>query len=590
MSKSMSNMSKHLLIYLIFFTWVLVAQANENQYQVKIDTSAYLRTFLLKHLDIIKWQQNPRLTLAEWRRLNQGAKQNIESLLRTEGYFSPSISQSMTEQNNVSTVTFKIEPGPPLLVDQVEISFTGEIANKTSDESSTITKFKEDWLLKPKLQFRQDDWDQAKRKLLTAILIERYPNAAISNSSAIVNPDSNTAKLIVEIDSGPSMRFGNLTIVGLKRYPASIVENLNPIKAGSQYSQSQLLTFQSRLQESGYFRSVEVIANTKATNPDGSLVINAPIKVTVNENKAVKLGVGAGYSTNTGARTQVSVDHLNIFNLGWRLKSSLKFEQKAQSLESQILLPTNKSGYRDSISASVDRTAIEGQTIISTQTGVKRAWGGRRKEQYVSANLLSEQVKVDGAKSSNNFAGTLTYGITLRLTNSLINPTSGYLLNAQFTAAPLDALSDGTFLQTYLKAQAYYPITSSTQLITRAEIGMVNGKNSAPEAFLFRAGGDQSVRGYGYQSLGVTEGDAIVGGRYLATGSVEVVQWLTEQWGSAVFVDFGNAANSFKDLKPVFGYGLGLRWKSPVGPVGADVAYGEKTDEYRLHFNIGVAF
>lgn len=583
-------MSKRLLMYLVLCSWGLVAYASENQYQVEIDTSSYLRSFLLKHLDIIKWQDNPRLTASEWLRLTQDAPQNIEKLLQTEGYFSPLVTPTVTEQNGVSIAKFKIEPGPPLLVQQVDISFTGEITLAANNNTSVIQQLRDDWTLKPKMQFRQDDWDQAKRKLLTAVLIDRYPNATISKSSAAVNLDSNTVQLMVEISSGPSMRFGNLTIEGLERYSASIVENLNPIKPGSRYSQSRLLTFQSRLQESGYFRSVEVTANTKATNPDGTQMIDAPIKVKVVENRAVKMGVGGGYSTNTGARTQLSLDHLNVFDLGWRLKSSLKLEQKAQSLESQILLPTTKSGYRDSMNASIDKTSIEGQTITSTQAGIKRAWGGRRKEQYVSANLLSEHVKVDGAESSNNFAGTLTYGITLRRTNNLINPTSGYLLNAQFTGAPLSSVSDGTFLQTYLKAQGYYPISPSTQLITRAEIGMVNGKNSAPEAFLFRAGGDQSVRGYAYQSLGVTEGDATVGGQYLATGSVEVVQWLTDQWGAAMFCDFGNAANTIKDLKPVYGYGLGIRWKSPVGPIGADVAYGQETDEYRLHFNIGVAF
>jgi len=160
----------------------------------------------------------------------------------------------------------------------------------------------------------------------------------------------------------------------------------------------------------------------------------------------------------------------------------------------------------------------------------------------------------------------------------------------QFAGAPLDSLSDGRFLQSHLKTQAYYPITDSTHLIARAEIGMVNGKNGAPEAYLFRAGGDQSVRGYAFQSLGIKEGDAIVGAKYLATGSVEVVQWLTKQWGAAAFIDFGNAANRVQDLKPVYGYGLGARWKSPLGPIGADIAYGQATHEYRLHFNIGVAF
>jgi translocation and assembly module TamA len=163
-------------------------------------------------------------------------------------------------------------------------------------------------------------------------------------------------------------------------------------------------------------------------------------------------------------------------------------------------------------------------------------------------------------------------------------------LNVQFTGAPLTSTANGSFLQSHVKTQAYYPITSSTQLIARAEIGLVNGKNSAPELYLFRAGGDQSVRGYAYQSLGVTEGDATVGGRYIATGSVEVVQWLTSQWGAAVFVDAGNAANSLQDLSPVYGYGVGARWKSPLGPIGADIAYGESTGEYRFHFNIGVAF
>ena len=156
--------------------------------------------------------------------------------------------------------------------------------------------------------------------------------------------------------------------------------------------------------------------------------------------------------------------------------------------------------------------------------------------------------------------------------------------------APFDSLSSGQFLYSRIKTQIYYPITNSTQLIARAELGLVSGKNSAPEAFLFRAGGDQSVRGYSFQSLGIKEDDATVGGRILATSSVELVQWLTQQWGAALFVDAGNVANEWGALKPVYGYGLGVRWKSPLGPIGADIAYGEAVDDYRLHFNIGVAF
>ncbi|NOT15977.1 MAG: outer membrane protein assembly factor [Methylotenera sp.] len=583
-------MYKRLLFCLLLLLFSQIALADKNTFQVEINAAAPQSALLKKHLQIIKWRDNPRMTAAEWQRLFNSTPQEIKALLATEGYFTPTISSGLSEQNHITTAKFDVTLGVPVLVGAVEIQFTGEISQQDKNALPNLQKLRADWPLKVGNQFKQDDWDQAKRQLLTSFLIERYPNATITHSQASIHPATNSARLLVTLDSGAMIRFATLNIKGLKRYPASVVENLNPIKTGSLYSQSQLLTFQTRLQESGYFSSVEVTANTKASDHNGKPTNVAPITVTVNENRAIKMSLGAGYSTNTGARTQITLDDLNLFNRGWRMASSLKLEQKAQVLTGQIRLPTTQEGYRDSISGSLDHTSIEGQAITSSEVGVKRAWGGRKREQYVGANLLTEHVNLDGAPSSSNYAATMAYGITLRRTDNELNPTRGYLLNAQMTVAPLELLSNGRFVQSKIKAQGYYPITDSTQLIARAELGLVNGKNSAPAAFLFRAGGDQSIRGYAYQSLGVTEGDATVGGRYVAAGSIEVVQWLTNEWGIAAFTDFGNAANTMKDLKPVLGYGLGARWKSPVGPIGADIAYGQETDEYRMHFNIGVAF
>lgn len=583
-------MNKRLLIYLVLLFWGVAAQSAENNYQVEIEAPSPLNTLLQKHLGIIKWRDNPRMSLNEWQRLTATAPQQIKDLLATEGYFSPAINTKLSQQNGSRVAKFSVDPGKPVMIADIDIQFNGDITQQPNKEIPSIQKLRDSWTLKTGSRFRQDEWSQAKRSLLTNLLLDRYPNASIQNSKATIDPDKQTASLMIEIDSGSSIHFGGLKIEGLKRYPASIIENLNPIKTGSVYSQSQLLTFQTRLQESGYFRSAEVSADTKTIDANGEPVTHAPVKVVVDENHAIKVGIGAGYSTNTGARTQLSVDDLNLFNNGWRLASSLKLEQKAQVLTGEIRLPPTKQGYRDSMNAKIDHTSIEGQATTTSQIGIKRAWGARKREQYVAANLLSEHVNLDGAPSASNYATTLAYGITLRRTNSELAPTKGYLFNAQFTGAPLASLADGTFVQSYIKTQGYYPITNSTQLIARAELGMVNGKNNTPATYLFRAGGDQSVRGYAYQSLGVTEGDATVGGRYLATGSVEVVQWLTQQWGAALFFDFGNAANRMQDLDPVYGYGLGARWKSPVGPIGADIAYGQETGEYRMHFNIGVAF
>lgn len=582
-------MIRSLIVYLVLLCWGMLAHADNASYQVEIEAPAPLKTLLENHLDIIKWRNNPRMSLGEWKRLSTEAPKQVKALLATEGYFAADVSVESTQNNLESITKLTVKPGTPILVASININFTGDITQQ-SKEQPNAQHLRDAWLLPVGAQFKQSSWTDAKRSLLTKLLINRYPNATITDTKASIDTNQQTALLEVNVDSGDTIHFGKVNIEGLERYQESTINNLNPIKPNEVYSQSQLLTFQTRLQESGYFSTAEVTADIKMTRADGQQNQSVPIIVRVVENKAIKVGTGVGFSTNTGVRSQLTVDHLNLFDRNWRMTSTLRLEQKLQSISSVVSFPTTANGYRDSTNAAVTRKSIEGQTTTVTQTGVKRAWGSFKKEQYVGASFLAEHVKLDNADAADNYAATLGYGITLRRTDNNLSPTRGYLFNAQFNGAPLESLSNGTFLQSYFKTQVYYPITNSTQLIARAELGMVNGKNSAPATFLFRAGGDQSVRGYAYQSLGVADGTAVAGARYLATGSIEVIQWLTSEWGAAIFTDFGNAANTVKDLKPVYGYGLGARWKSPVGPIGADIAYGEKTGEYRMHFNIGVVF
>lgn len=576
----------------------LHASAAETRYNVEIEAPSSVDDLLEQHLEIMRWLNSPRMNNAEWHRLLQSTPRNIEDLLATEGYFSPNIQQTINSntdnqpadgqagnQDIRHTAKFTVDPGAAATIQGIDIKFSGPVTQQPVGENPDPAQLKDNWPLKLGMRFSQDRWANAKRNLLTGLMLQRYPNARITNSKAVIDAQANSVILQVEINSGPPFRFGHVEVNGLQRYPRSVVDNINPIKPGTPYSQSSLLFFQSELQATGYFSNVEVTSRTDDADPEA-----APIVVNVTENQSVQVGIGVGASTNTGARTQLTYQDLNLFNRGWRFTNSFKLEQKAQSLNSLIRLPTDKNGYRDSLNADLNRIDVEGQTTSTLGTGVKRSWGPRTFEQTIGAAYLLEHVAVDGSESQNNYAATVSYGLTLRRIDSELNPTRGYLFNTQFTSAPLDVMANGKFLQSYAKIQAYYPITRSTQLITRLEGGIVSGANNAPATYLFRAGGDQSVRGYAYQSLGVADGDAVIGGRYMVTGSVEVIQWLTEQWGAAAFVDFGNAANTTRDLKPVYGYGLGARFKSPAGPIGVDIAHGQETGEYRLHFNLGVTF
>jgi translocation and assembly module TamA len=548
----------------------------------KVDTSS-LRDLLEDHLSIHEALDNARLNQSEWLRLVRISPNEIKTLLATQGYFSPSVTIESTSTNEA---VFIIQPNGKALISAVEINFTGEITTAEKDQSPTVDSLTRNWRLPKGATFSQDAWSQAKRELISTMLAQRYPNAKINSSQASVNPNTKEVTLNLTVSSGPSIRFGQLKIEGLTHYQEDLIRNINPIKSGDVYNQSQLFLLQSSIQDTGKFARVEVSAKTQALSGDdlADIIVN----VTELEQKSVSIGVGA--STNTGARIVMSYVDRNLFQRGLLWKPTLRLEQRLQAVTSSINFITDANGYRDSINNNLVRTDIEGQVTTAVNNGVKRNWGDRNFEQFVGANLLYEFLTIDNDPTEFNKAATVAYGLSLRKLDNDFIPTKGIIFSSQFQVAPFERLSDGRFVQSQAKIQAFYPLGDRTQFLGRLEAGMVSGSNNVPATYLFRAGGDQSVRGYAFQSLGIKEGDAVLGGRVLLTGSAEMVQWLTTAWGAAAFVDFGNAADSWQNYEPAYGYGLGARWKSPVGPVGVDVAYGEETKSYRLHFNLGVSF
>ena len=142
------------------------------------------------------------------------------------------------------------------------------------------------------------------------------------------------------------------------------------------------------------------------------------------------------------------------------------------------------------------------------------------------------------------------------------------------------------------RATAWIPLSKSNMLSARIEAGAViaDSRDGIPSNFLFRTGGDTTVRGYAFDSLGVQQGSAVVGGRYYGVASVEAVHWVTPAWGIAAFVDAGNATDSTSQLDLAVGYGVGARLRTPIGPFRLDLAYGQQSQSVRVHFSVGLSF
>ncbi|MGZ8320350.1 MAG: autotransporter assembly complex protein TamA [Telluria sp.] len=583
-----------------------IAQTQGVQYTVDIQAPGRLDDLLEANLDLLRWRGNPRLDKDQLQRLVKDAPEQARTLVATEGYYSPKISAGLDTRSAVPVARVIVDPGEPVLVGDVDLVLRGfEPLNPAARRFDAAT-LRNNWTLNVGDRFRTADWEGAKRNLLRQVMQTRYPRAQLAESGATVDPDAHRAMLRVVVDSGPEVHYGELRVEGLSRYPANIVTNLNQIRPGDEYSEAAMQSFQARLQDTGYFSSVEVSADMGAAleenidelqdeqqgapraAPQNPTVL--PLLVRVTENKRRNASVGLGYSTNTGARAQVNYDDLNV--RGLRMKSNVIAESKRQEARADFYFPTSAKGYNDSFGAGFERTDLRGEITHVANAAVRRAWGTPLLERSLTFEYLSEQRDIEGLPTTRSKSLPLTYSITRRAVDNLVLPTRGYVLNAQLGGALLPVLTDERFLRASARFVNYRPLTVASSLILRGEAGVLASKekDGVPGTFLFRAGGDQSVRGYGYQELGVQEGTAIVGGRYLLTGSAEYQYWFKPPWGVAFFVDGGNAADKVGDLKPKYGVGVGARWRSPVGPINVDLAYGEAVKKARLHFSVGFTF
>ena len=567
------------------------ALAAENKeafvYEIEMITSSSLRKLLEDHLDLYRLHGKERMNEKQLQRLIGLTPRQTADILATEGYYSPVTKVEMKYMDSEWLVKLDIDPGQAVRVSNVDISIQGPFNDAAEEASTRLDKIREVWELQTGDTFRNEDWESAKRSALKSLMINGYPTASIVESHATVNRESNSVALKLVLQSGALFTFGKLEISGLQRYPATLIERMYTIEAGSAYSQHKLLEFQSRLQDSPNFANADVSVALDPEHPT-----DVPVKAVVTENPSKKLGFGIGMSTDTGARGSIEYRDLDFRDRSWSFGSTLKLEERRQTWSNEVVLPLSASRYRDSFSAMFEHTDIEGLSTQKMIYGGKRTFLHDKYETSYGLRYFLEKQFVADALSSRSSALSPSYSWTLRNTDSLLYPTRGYSINFQADMATLSLLSDQDFIRGYTRTALYYPLNDNNQLSLRTELGMVaaSSKNGIPSDFLFRTGGDQTIRGYAFQSLGVSEGSAVVGGRYLALASVEYVHWFSQKWGSGIFLDGGNAVDDPDQLSPVYGYGLGARWKSPVGPLNLDLAYGERVRATRLHFSLGFSF
>jgi translocation and assembly module TamA len=535
-------------------------------------------------LDLARWQSDEEMTLDLLERLVQDARRQASEIAAIEGYYEAKIDIALEREANPIVVRVRVEPGARVKVTAVDVAVSGP---GTRDQHRDLSReVRDGWSLNLGEAFRQADWIEAKAAAVRTLRRGPYAAAKIARSEARVEPETQSAALSVDIDSGPPFHIGAVEVRGTQRYASSLVHNFSTLRRGEPYTQSALDDYVRRLSASGYFSSVQATIDPDTANPD-----DATVDVAVIEAPTHRIEGGISYSTDTGYGARATYTNINLDDKALQMRIEARVESKLQLLQTTFTWPPTASQWIDTLSFGAQRSDIENTVQSTASVGVQRRGIDERRHPLFGLAYYYDEQQPEGAPRTTSYATYLEAGYVLRRVDDLLTPTRGWMADMR-VGAGLPGVSSESFGRLIVRTQAWYPITRNDQLVLRGEAGAVIGasRENVPSILRFRTGGDTSVRGYAFESLGVKVGEGIVGGRYYVLGSVEGIHWINETWGIAAFVDAGNAADAVDDLDPALGYGLGARIRTPVGPFRVDVAYGERTKDVRLHFSVGVSF
>ena len=569
--------------------------------RLEVDAPGPLKALLERHLDLVRLGSlgGDDIDDTEWARLIDASPTQVRELLQTEGYFAPVVRIERTPgrgNNERDLVRLSVDPGPRARIARVTIEAEGELERAATAGDgygdSTLAALRKEWELPVGAEFRNAGWSDAKAAALSRLRSAGYASAVWAGTGAAVDVAKNEVRLFLVVDSGPLYRLGPLQIEGLVAQDAETVRNLAFTRGGVPVTEALLLDFQERLQKSGLFETVAV-----TLEPDPTQAAAAPVTVRVRETPLQSYTFGVGVSANTGPRFSVEQQLRRPFGLP--VSSSLKIEigEKRQAWDGELSTRADERLYRNLLGAAVERLRSDSDVVLSQRVRLGRTQDTQRIERLGFVEWERSSRRTNAGERADAVAVSLNFHGGWRDLDSVVLPTTGETLSAQLgigRSHGTDAKT-GTFGRTYGRLTVYRPLGRTWYSQARLEVGRVFLEPGmvVPESLRWRAGGDESVRGYGYRELGPVVDGAVGSGETILTGSVELARPITAAmpslWG-AVFIDGGNAATSFGELKPVYGYGFGVRWRSPVGPLRIDLAWAQNVSTPRLHFSIGIAF
>lgn len=531
-------------------------------------------------LGYVSEDQREGLIPSRLRTLHGAAEQSIAKALQPYGYYRPTISKRLDGGPKDYFAHYQVERGPVVRWVGSELLLSGPGAEALSPRA-------QGFLPPTGRRLLHADYDLVKEKLLALAHAEGYLDATLSRSELVIDPELGSARAVLELATGPRWYFGEPQFEGDARIDADVIRRYLRFRPGEPYSQQQLLDSQFALNDLDYFQSVEVRGRRRRAEGD-----RIPVLVRLEHSKSRRDDYGLGYGTDTGARASAGTEFRRFNRRGHKLRVALQASEKQSGISGEYRVPTgSEPGEYWGLAgeASHERLNYGSERKYGLVGSLNRLAGDWDRRYY----LKYQRSLFDFDEGEDNSVSVLAPGLSLSR-QWLDDPAyarQGFSLWGDTHAAQKGLLSSASFVQGRARLKGVLPLGRKGRVLGRVELGATAARdfNKLPPDERFFAGGDQSVRGYGYQSIGASKDDngGVIGGRYLNVYSLEAEHAVKGAIGAAVFLDAGGVGDTpYPELH--YGLGVGLRYRAPFGSLQLDIAHPLDPDQPVLRLHLGV--
>jgi translocation and assembly module TamA len=584
------------LLLAAWTVWVAPARAD-----IRIDIDGVdgdLRRNVVALLSLERYKDHDRLEPAAVQRLYNRIDDEVRAALRPYGYYDPQISSSIEppDKERHWHVGISIDPGPPVLVEAVNVAVLGPGAS-----DPVFTRITAAVTIHSGQRLSHAAYEQLKSSLERAAATYGYLDARMLRNELQVDRGTHLANIYLQLDTGARYAFGATTIEQ-SAVKESIVRRFLRYREGDPYNALELLRTQFALDDSQYYSTVEVDAGERDRE-------HHTVPITIHaSNSRVRWSLGAGYGTDTGARGTASWTVPRVNSFGHRFRVQMQLSQIQQTFDARYDMPFGDPALEKFSLEFVGQESQLGNDVttneIAAGPSVTQILGSWQRVFTVNAVRTVTDDPIIGRQVDNLLVPSIVFA----------SVPEGYLgealfsrgLYAQLLGSDTALGARENFLRLDLQAERVVDLSRLWHLLLRSEVGAstINNVEDLPGQYRFFAGGDRSVRGFAFDDLSPvtvfqptphTVPPTLIavkpGGRDLLTGTVELERDLPRNFGVAVFVDGGNAVDHFRDPL-AYSVGVGFRVRLPVVTVGIDVAQALRAPGFnglpgpRLHLNI----